>query len=36
MSEYRTGDASRRDFLKMTAMAGLAGTGGLALEAAAQ
>jgi multiple sugar transport system substrate-binding protein len=36
MTDILTNDASRRDFLKMTAAAGLAGSGALALEASAQ
>lgn len=36
MFDLSTADASRRDFLKLTAAAGLAGSGALAFEAAAQ
>lgn len=36
MTDILNNDASRRDFLKMTAAAGLAGSGALALDAAAQ
>ena len=36
MTDILTNDASRRDFLKMTAAAGLAGSSALALEAGAQ
>lgn len=36
MGNIWTGDASRRDFLKLAAAAGVAGTGSLALEAQAQ
>ena len=36
MSNIWNGDASRRDFLKLAAAAGAAGTGALSLDAAAQ
>ncbi len=36
MTDILTNDASRRDFLKMTAAAGLAGSGALALDVSAQ
>ena len=36
MTDILTTDGSRRDFLKMTAAAGLAGSGALALDASAQ